>query len=265
MQEKNIKYKLEMFDRGELEAMYYRQKLAVKEIALAYRVSANTMKKILVAHKFKFRTKGEQASISLTGYKRDKEFKQKLVRWYENNEHHNKGKVFPKKRKDPYKKQCPNCKISFITANWRRKFCSQDCFHRYGFDQKTRKKISNTWKEKLKEPHKKRENLQRIFDGISVKPNHPERVLITLFKKLGLSYKYVGDYSYWIENRNPDFVDYDGNKIIEMFGIYWHSPEEIPERKSLFKRYGYDTLIIWDYELKNMGLVTQKIKAFEET
>lgn len=61
----------------------------------------------------------------------------------------------------------------------------------------------------------------------------------------------------------PDFVNVNGQKkIIELFGDYWHEPEEEQERIDLFAKYGYQTLVIWDYELKDVNKLKEKILEF---
>lgn len=85
-------------------------------------------------------------------------------------------------------------------------------------------------------------------------------------------FEFVGDFSTWIGGKNPDFLNKNNNKIIEMFGDYWHS-EKITgltkikhenERKDHFIKFGYSILIIWEHELKNINKVTNKILNFLE-
>ena len=53
------------------------------------------------------------------------------------------------------------------------------------------------------------------------------------------------------------------NKIIEFFGSYWHkNPEEGPQRQDFFKSAGFDTLIIYDWEMKNMDQLITKLLKF---
>jgi len=39
--------------------------------------------------------------------------------------------------------------------------------------------------------------------------------------------------------------------MIEAFGVYWHKEHEEAERKALFSRYGYKTLVIWERTSNN--------------
>jgi len=70
-----------------------------------------------------------------------------------------------------------------------------------------------------------------------------------------------------------DFVNVNGQKkIIEMFGTYWHGEkrtgrikkEEEQQRIDLFAQYGYQTLIIWQHELKNVNSLRTKLVNFSK-
>jgi dTDP-4-amino-4,6-dideoxygalactose transaminase/intein/homing endonuclease len=66
-----------------------------------------------------------------------------------------------------------------------------------------------------------------------------------------------------INRKIPDFVNVNGkNKVIELFGQYWHKKIDEKNRIKLFKKHGYDCLIIWDNELKNTEIVKSKIRNF---
>lgn len=119
----------------------------------------------------------------------------------------------------------------------------------------------------------KDKQVKLMRESMNIKPNKPEKKLIELFNKYNLPYRYVGDWSFVIEGKNPDFINCNGQKkIIELFGDYWHSDkckykkEEYinPEkRKVIFAKYGYKTLIIWENELKDVSKIMDKIRGFE--
>jgi len=52
------------------------------------------------------------------------------------------------------------------------------------------------------------------------------------------------------------------DRSIELFGNYWHKAEEAEERKKIFAEYGFETLIIWENELKNEEAIIEKVKQF---
>jgi len=80
-----------------------------------------------------------------------------------------------------------------------------------------------------------------------------------------------GQYVYWRWRKCPDFININGQKkIIELFGKYWHGPEltgqsnmvHEQERKDIFAKYGYRTLVVWELELKNESSLKQKLINF---
>jgi hypothetical protein len=79
---------------------------------------------------------------------------------------------------------------------------------------------------------------------------------------------YVGDGKFWLKignrMRNPDFIIENSNKILEIFGDYWHrndSPDEIIQE---YESIGYNCLIIWEHEIiKDRNRVFRLIQAFE--
>lgn len=99
-----------------------------------------------------------------------------------------------------------------------------------------------------------------------LKPNKPETFLIELLDGLYPGeWKYTGDFSFIINGKNPDFVNCNGQKkIIELFGDYWHEGENPQDRADKFSPFGYQTLVIWERELKNIGEVVKKIQVFHE-
>ncbi|MFA5759442.1 MAG: hypothetical protein WC942_08835 [Clostridia bacterium] len=135
-------------------------------------------------------------------------------------------------------------------------------------------KSSKEMKERYKDTVYKEKMIKASFEGLKLKPNKPEQLLIKLLDKLlPKEYKYVGDGKVLIEGKCPDFINVNGKKkIIEFFGDYFHSKdfakrysfkyESEQDRINFFKQYGYDTLIIWEKELSNLTNVTNKIINF---
>jgi very-short-patch-repair endonuclease len=106
---------------------------------------------------------------------------------------------------------------------------------------------------------------KRIIEKIHAKPNTAENKLEELLKSLFPSeWKYVGSGEVWIGGKNPDFINVNGQKkIIEFFGHHWHRDEEEETRKNHFKQYGFDTLIIWGNDLKNLESLKEKLRSFQ--
>ena len=110
-----------------------------------------------------------------------------------------------------------------------------------------------------------KEHLRKWCISNQIKPNNPEKQLISLFKTHGLPFKFVGDGQAVLGGKIPDFINYNGDKqIIELFGDYWHKPEEEARRREAFAKFGYETLIIWEHDLKNEGVLLSKIENWLE-
>lgn len=94
-------------------------------------------------------------------------------------------------------------------------------------------------------------------------PNKSENKLLKLLEQMYPGqWRYTGDYSFWINGKNPDFTHLFQKKLIELFGDYWHKGEDPKDRKAIFARCGYETLVIWESELKNFTKVKFRINKF---
>jgi hypothetical protein len=108
------------------------------------------------------------------------------------------------------------------------------------------------------------DNAKLRFKQMSIKPNKLELGFQKfLDEHFPGDWKYVGDGEIWIAGKCPDFLNVNGKKqIIELYGSYWHKPEDEELRKSHFWKHSYKTLIIWDYELRNPEKVISKIQVW---
>jgi G:T-mismatch repair DNA endonuclease (very short patch repair protein) len=104
------------------------------------------------------------------------------------------------------------------------------------------------------ERHKKKKN---------GKENLLEKELHELLKKsYPKEWSFVGDGSYLIGEKKPDFINKKKKLIIEVFGDFWHCGENPSERIEYFKRFGYNTMIIWEHEFKNENKIKSRLKEF---
>jgi len=95
----------------------------------------------------------------------------------------------------------------------------------------------------------------------------PTSIEVTLEKILErhfpTEWKYVGNGEFILAGKCPDFVNINGSKaLIELYGDYWHRNDNPQDRIDLFAKYGYSTLVIWEHELKEEGLVIDRIRLF---
>lgn len=99
-----------------------------------------------------------------------------------------------------------------------------------------------------------REEFHRIATSKrGTKPTSIERRVIQICKDRNLPYKYVGNFKVWIDGKNPDFINNNGeNKLIELFGNYWHSEDDEVSIPDHYGKYGFKTLVIWESELHKL-------------
>ena len=104
-------------------------------------------------------------------------------------------------------------------------------------------------------------------------PNKQEKILMEILPDY---FRFVGDFSFWIDGKNPDFINEEKKLVVEFFGDYWHGEEfrktkndpstnEEHERQRIehFEKNGYRCLVIWEHELKDVEKLKEKIYSFK--
>lgn len=138
---------------------------------------------------------------------------------------------------------------------------------------KTKKKLSEATKKLWRDP----EFVRKV--GRNRRPTSPEKRLMGIINEFGLPFKYVGDGQFIVGSRNPDFVDTLGlKKAIEYFGWYhrvlckdhkfvrYLTVDELKEteqeRKHEFAKQGWDCLIFWREDLRELDQIKNRIGSF---
>lgn len=120
-------------------------------------------------------------------------------------------------------------------------------------------------KEMWKDPKTRDKITKACMVALQARPNKIESRIIHTIEKYDLPFKYVGDGEVIIYGLCPDFISTDdSNKIIEVFGEIFHDPDKQVKqytkirwtqqefgRKAIFSQYGYDTLVIWENEIRS--------------
>jgi len=98
--------------------------------------------------------------------------------------------------------------------------------------------------------------------GLFKRPTSLERKFLDLIKKYNLPYKYVGDGSFLIDYKNPDFINVNGEKIcIEVANRFHHQGNWKQKRIEHFIKYGWKCIVIFEDELENEQEILDKIKG----
>ena len=110
------------------------------------------------------------------------------------------------------------------------------------------------------------EHLRKILKSVRLSPNKKEQYIGWLLQEIFPNeYKFVGDGSVIIGGKCPDFININGQKkLIELFGDYWRRNDDEGNRVFQFKLFGFDTLVVWEHELKdnNIEMTIAKIMEF---
>ena len=135
-----------------------------------------------------------------------------------------------------------------------------------------KRKLSEVFTEKWKDS----DFAKKMVKSWNPKPNKPEKLIYNLLQNI-LPNEYILNIKghVVIDGKVPDFININGQKkLIEFNGCYFHhcpicSPnskinglKEAEKRTKLFKKYGYETLVVWEHELEDMEAVTNKILEF---
>ena len=171
------------------------------------------------------------------------------------------------------KRICPICKKEFKIEphriKWNRGiFCSRECAYNGRNSQKIKVKCPICDKEFYIYPYRLKER-EKIYCSCSCArkarrfPKHhtkPKMIFEQICKNNNLPFKYTGNGSFWIGKLNPDFIECNGKRIVvEIFGDYWHSPllnqnmkecSALEYRKRYYKKYKWDSIFIWESDLK---------------
>jgi len=110
------------------------------------------------------------------------------------------------------------------------------------------------------------EAVKKWIKSNGIKPNKTELKLFEIIKEINQNFLLnTRAEQIIIEGKIPDIVNLKEKKIIELFGDYWHrndTKEKIEKRIFLFKKLGYDTLIVWEKELKNLPNLKNKLYGY---
>ena len=185
-----------------------------------------------------------------------KENPDKDKRWKKGNTPWNKNKILGKYSKN----RCNNISQSLTGRSTHRKGLTMITEYGALKASKVKKKIHC----KVKEIWQDEKYVRQQIKARNVKQNKLETFLEKYLNKiLPNEYKFVGDGEFILGGKNPDYINTNGQKkLIELYGDYWHKGQNPQDRIDYFRKFGFDTLVIWESELENLCSVKNKILQF---
>lgn len=146
-------------------------------------------------------------------------------------------------------KHCPH------TEEWNRKigYAGRQVKHTWLIGLKKSEETISKLKQSNKAWWSNPYNAEKRFMEMGRKPTRPEIVVLNFLNQaFPKEWEYVGDGKFWIDGKNPDFINRNEKKlIIEFDGIYWHKERRDQDRirNSIYAMYGYSILSINENDL----------------
>ncbi len=104
-------------------------------------------------------------------------------------------------------------------------------------------------------------NIRNALSGLFKRPTSLERQMIDIVQKHNLPYKYVGDGSFLIGWKNPDFINVNGEKKCVEVANTFHHKENYPQKRiEHFEKWGWDCVVFRTDKL-NESEVLEKLKG----
>jgi hypothetical protein len=112
--------------------------------------------------------------------------------------------------------------------------------------------------------HRDPEYLAKIQNSLNSKPNKLEKA----FDGMTPDYvEFVGDGELWVQlpsgrYKNPDFRVSGKRMVIEVFGDRYHPRREAGEIIELYASAGYECLVVWEHEMRDLESVLARVESF---
>lgn len=246
---------------------------------LAYKEKYKGKKYYEIMSKKKADRKRKQHSRTLKEIHKNKDSGYHNVNWKEVGKKISKSRKGYKATIEARKKMCISQKKRWRDNPEQKDILSKKMKMLYINNPEMRQKKSEIAKRLVKDPKyikKVSDGVKRVMQkesywknyvkGMNMKPNKPEKFLIDFLNdNFPNEFSYNGDYrmKVRIDNLIPDFVNVNNKKkVIDILGRYWHKKSEYNERIKRYKKCGYDSLMIWEDELKNEEWLKNRIETF---
>lgn len=102
--------------------------------------------------------------------------------------------------------------------------------------------------------------LKKMFRATKKRPTNPEKIFDELTPDV---VRYVGNGQWWRNRHNPDFKITGQNKVIEIYGDYWHRNDNPEDRIKEYREMKLDCIIFWENEVyKEPERILKEVNIF---
>lgn len=226
-------YKGKFLPIEQIKKLYIEKRWSLSDIAKKFYVTPQGIHYQLNKHNIPLREKGSQTKKSkqkISNSNKGRNFGYKFQKGH-------KDFVSKKSRKIIGIKNSKKLKGRIITKDWR-------------------EKISKSMKgKKLTKEHIKKSLRRRTSSSLELK-------MIEIIEKYGLPYKFVGNGKFFIERKNPDFINVNGEKIA--LEVFYRKHKEIfskglekwkEEREKIFNEYGWKLMFFNELEVNEENVI----------
>ncbi len=161
--------------------------------------------------------------------------------------------------KEANKKQSKTMKEGFAFGRivWNKGKTKEEC-PQLACSKENKKRMKKRWQD----TEYRERTIKNILKGTMKRPTSFEDVLLKIIKKYNLPYKYVGDGSFLIGYKNPDFININGDKVcIEVYNDYHHPSNYEEIRSKHFAKYGWKTRFVSEDNIDNEDYIFKTLNA----
>lgn len=184
--------------------------------------------------------------------------------WSEDAKKNHVGNVGYKHTSESKKKISEASKRNWEDSEYRNNQIDQKTGRHWNWSDESRKKFSEKIRNTPELYSLYKERALEALKKCPGKQTKPEKVIEDLLTRLEIAFEYTGISGFALEGKRPDFC-LENNKVLEVFGNYWHAPEEEIPRIEFFNNRGYSCLVLWESDIKkNLNTIEQQIIEFNK-
>jgi len=178
----------------------------------------------------------------------------------------NKGRVFSKEWRDKLSRALMDKKVSLEARkkmSLAKKGCNSPMLGKHHSEETKAKLREIRLKQKFTIEQIRKSLIRRPMSSLEIKVKK-------VIEKHNLPYKFVGNGKFWIERKNPDFININGEK--KAVEVYWkehkdkfrgNSEQWMKNRQKIFNKYGWQIIFLEAKELTELQIINALSKGGE--